>query len=195
MKRTIWFTGDTHFCHANVIKYCNRPFGSVEDMDYTLIRNWNSVVQPLDTVYHVGDVVFNKNSTKVIEILSQLNGEIHLIKGNHDNYLKEETLRYFASVEKSGLKEIKIQDSDAKGDVQRITLCHYAMKVWNLSHYGSWHLYGHSHGTMADNPNSLSLDVGVDCWNYHPVSYQQIKERMKLKTFVPIDQHREKKHE
>lgn len=192
MKNKIHFGGDTHFSHRNVIKYCNRPFTTSDEMNEKLISNWNEVVGVHDIVYHVGDVAFEKDERKLCEILHSLNGVIHLVKGNHDHLIKGRAAGRFSSIEHSGLKEIRVEDPDGFGGFQPIVLCHYSMRVWNRSHYGSWNLFGHSHGTLPDDPNSLSLDVGVDCWNYYPVSYEQIKARMKTKTFVPIDQHKGK---
>jgi calcineurin-like phosphoesterase family protein len=63
------------------------------------------------------------------------------------------------------------------------------MRVWNHSHHGSWHLFGHSHGTLTDDTDSLSLDVGVDCWGYSPVSMEQLDAKMATKTFKPVDHH------
>ena len=86
--------------------------------------------------------------------------------------------------------EIAVKDPDALPHGKRkIVLLHYAMRVWNRSHHGSWHLYGHSHGSLPDDPNSLSFDVGVDCWGYAPISYQEVKSVMSGKTFAPIDHH------
>lgn len=79
---------DTHFGHANIIKYCNRPFADVEQMDKALIKNWNSVVSNSDMVIHLGDVGLG-NKQYVKNILSQLNGRKILIKGNHDNWSDE----------------------------------------------------------------------------------------------------------
>lgn len=73
---------------------------------------------------------------------------------------------------------------------QNITLCHYCMRVWSKSHFGAYCLHGRSHGTLPDDPNSLSMDVGVDANNFFPVSFNQIKEKMSKKTFKPIDGHR-----
>jgi calcineurin-like phosphoesterase family protein len=161
-------------------------------MNEVMISNWNEVVRDEDIVYHVGDVAFEKDENKLIRILSLLAGEIHLIRGNHDNLIRGRISGRFHSIEHSGLREISVEDPDGFGGRQPIVLCHYAMRVWNRSHFGAWHLYGHSHGTLPDDETSLSLDVGVDCWNYYPVSYEQIKERMKTKKFVPIDQHKGK---
>lgn len=80
---SVYLISDTHFGHKNIISYCNRPFSSVEEMDKTLIKNWNSVVKKEDTVYHLGDFAFgNKEFTQ--KIVKQLNGYIRLVLGNHD---------------------------------------------------------------------------------------------------------------
>jgi calcineurin-like phosphoesterase family protein len=174
---SVFFTSDTHFGHANIIKYCNRPYKTVDEMDEDLIRSWNSVVGKHDTVYHLGDF-----SMKPADYyISRLNGHIHLIIGNHEKEALKVRGR-FASVH--DLHSIKHGE-------QGIILCHYAMRVWNKSHHGYWHLYGHSHGTLPDDPNSKSLDVGVDCWNFAPVSMEQLTQAMSRKNHVPVDHHGE----
>ena len=190
--RRYWFTGDTHFSHKNVIKYCNRPFETAAEMNEKLIENWNKVVTKSDIVYHVGDVAFEKDQDKLDKLLSKLHGEKHLVWGNHDKGLKgSKLLRHFHSL--SDIKTLVVPVT--KGEIvshQRIVLCHYAMRVWDQAHYGTWHLFGHSHSTLPDDPNSLSCDVGVDAWNYAPVSFEQLQEVMAKKTFKPIDGHRGK---
>lgn len=182
----IWFTGDTHFGHKNVIRYANRPFSSVDEMDTTMIERWNAVVQPGDQVYHLGDVSFYR-AARTMEILSALKGQIHLIRGNHDKSLDPATLRKFAWVK--DVHTLKVPDEGAPGGIQRIVLMHYALRVWDKSHYGAWSLYGHSHGTLPDDPNACAIDVGVDCHEYTPVSYSRVREIMGKKTFVPVDHH------
>ena len=179
----IWFISDTHFGHYNVIKYCNRPFKSVDEMDNELIKRWNNKVDKGDTVYHLGDFGFIQ-PVRWKEIVRQLNGQIHLIKGNHDKQIPRDL---FASV--SDIKEIRIKDSDSPHGWQYLILCHYAMRVWNKSHYGAWHLYGHSHGTLENDPKSLSIDVGVDTNNYYPYSYEDVKVAMFQKNYEPVDHH------
>ena len=157
-----YFTADPHFQHANIIKYCNRPFKSIQEHDEILIINWNSVVMPGDLIYIVGDFGFGDLES----ILKRLNGTKILVTGSHD----KSTLKYpkyFAKI--SPLIEVTIED-------QPIVLCHYAMRVWGRSHYGSWHLYGHSHGNLEG--SGKSFDIGVDCHNFFPWSFKQIKEKM-----------------
>lgn len=94
IKRNIWVTSDTHFNHENIIKFCNRPFGDAKEMNGALVEKWNSVVQPWDKVYHLGDVYmgggFSREST--LKLLKSLNGHKRLILGNHDNG-KDQILR------------------------------------------------------------------------------------------------------
>lgn len=163
-----WFTADTHFGHANIIRYCRRPFNSAEEMDEAIITRWNERVKDGDIVYHLGDLTFGDP----FPYLKRLNGDKHLILGNHDKTtIKRAGLlldsKMLASI--SSLKEITEQS-------QHIVLCHYGMRVWNRAHHGSLHFYGHSHGTLPG--NSQSLDVGVDCWDFRPVSLDEIKERL-----------------
>lgn len=181
----VFFTSDTHYGHAKIIGYANRPFKNVDQMNYEMMVNWNSVVRPEDTVYHIGDFAFC-STDEACAIAKELHGHKHLIFGNHDKRLRKESSFTKLWESTSDYKEIKVPDG---GDVRRIILCHYSFKVWNQSHHGSWNLYGHSHGTLPDDPGSLSFDVGVDCWNYTPISYEEVKQKMKTKTFTPIDRH------
>lgn len=191
MTLRLWFTSDHHFGHANIVAYSRRPFPTVEAMNEALIANWNRVVAPQDMVYHLGDL-FLMPASEARNIRERLNGRICLIRGNHDKA---------AEALKSGfewikdLYELKVEDEEAPGGKRRIVLCHYAMRVWNKSHHGAWHLYGHSHGSLADDPNSLSFDVGVDCHDYTPISYEQVRKIMATKTFTPIDHHAREQEE
>lgn len=148
--------------------------------DETLVKNWNSLVQKGDTIFHLGDCYFtwrNEDRIAVEKLLSRLNGAKFLIKGNHDRkaVCKARGWQWVGDI-----KKIKV-DIPGLETKQKIILCHYAMKTWQAQHHGSWQLYGHSHGNLLDDPYSLQLDVGVDCWDYYPVSLDQIKEAMDLK--------------
>ena len=187
---TDFFTADTHLGHKNVIKYCDRPYTCVDNMDAELIDNWNSVVSPSDTVYHVGDFFFN-NANRAQEILNQLNGTINLIRGNHDRNKKILDMIELRGGFVKDMHTYKCADEDAIGGKQEIVLCHYAMRVWNKAHYGAWHLYGHSHGSLPDDVTSMSFDVGVDVHNYTPITYEQVKVYMFKKQYNAIDHHTE----
>lgn len=185
---TTFFTSDTHYDHANVIKHAKRPFQDVHEMNQALIDNWNRVVSPQDHVYHLGDFTFSSKRERIVELLGQLNGSIHVIWGNHDKVAVKlhgkEPFDKLASA--SYYKEIEVQG-------QKIVLMHYGMRVWNKSHYGSWHLYGHSHATLS--PHGRSVDVGVDShWitgkpEYVPFSFEQVQAYMTTRDFVPVDHH------
>lgn len=195
----VFFTADTHFGHKNVIKYCNRPYDSVEEMDEALIANWNAKVKDKDVVFHIGDFAFMKEPETVIK---RLNGKIYLIPGNHDKRIVENMrLRTdFAQHDASTiltnklivLPELTHLDIRVKDERLRFVLCHYAMRVWNNSHYGAIQLFGHSHGTLPDYPNSRSIDVGVDCHGYAPIHLDDVLLKMCQKTFKPVDHHEEK---
>lgn len=176
----IYFTSDNHFGHTSIIKFCNRPYKDVEEMNEAMIKNWNSVVTPKDQVWHIGDFSFADEKTTA-NIARRLNGHKFLVAGNHDN------IRVLAP-----LFEQHYLYHEIKHEKQLIVLCHYAFRIWNKSHYGSWNLYGHSHGTLPEPDDLLSMDVGVDSNNYTPISFEQVKQRMATKTFVPIDHHGKK---
>lgn len=162
-----FFTSDTHFRHKNIITYNKRPFESLEEHDEALISNWNKKVSPSDTVYHLGDFSFgNPYDYKI-----RLNGNIVLIKGNHDFRYEKNLYKVFGKTFEC--LSINVENQD-------IFLCHYAMRVWNKSHFNSWHLFGHSHGGLKEEWGK-SFDVGVDSNNFEPLSFLEVKEIMSKK--------------
>jgi calcineurin-like phosphoesterase family protein len=192
-----WFTSDEHFDHEMVITYAKRPFltngkPDVELMNEELIRRSNALVQPDDHLYILGDVSMGVPG-RAYDHISRLNGKKFWVPGNHDRKTRENSRVRSLFEWIKDLAEIRVPDETItegrNRGTQPIVLCHYAMRTWNKSHFGAWQLFGHSHGTLHDNPNALQLDVGVDCWDYAPVSYEQIKERMAKKTWQPIDHH------
>jgi calcineurin-like phosphoesterase family protein len=172
----VFFTADTHFNHANIIRHCDRPFSCVEDMDETMIENWNSVVtNPSDEVFMLGDFVFysKKIVTNPAGIFARLRGRKYLIKGNHD---RDNTFK----LPWGWVKDTFFLKHLNQGG---IWLSHYPHRSWRNSFHGSWHLYGHNHGSMP--PYGKSFDVGVDCWNFTPVALELIKDKMQtLEGFV-----------
>jgi len=172
-----FFTADTHWSHANIIKHCNRPWKTVEEMNEALIENWNKTVSKRDTVYHLGDFAMipkqdGVDSMKLYRKLRfRLNGKIHIIIGNHDR-MSQDVYSTFSEVIDFG-KEIKI-------DKEKVTICHYPMRSWNASFHGSMHLFGHVHSRLENVDTGVSCDVGVDVpdWNYTPVVWEAVKEKL-----------------
>ena len=199
MSQRIFFTSDSHAGHANIIRFDNsalepilgrkpRPYRSVEEMDAAMIAHWNSVVDPKDIVYHLGDMCLHKDASVAAAWRRQLNGTIRLVMGNHrsiDRLLVREGLVEPLAAE----FELKVEDADAPGGSQLIVLSHYAHRVWNKSHHGSWHLFGHSHGSLPDDPTSRSIDVGCMLFGMEPIPYDRVKSIMSTKRWQPIDHH------
>jgi calcineurin-like phosphoesterase family protein len=179
-KKT-FFTSDHHFGHANIIKFCNRPFENVDDMNQELIRRWNEKIGKDDEVYHLGDFGLT-NKAALSTILDQLNGTIYLIVGNHEGAALENRHKFKWIKE---YFELKIADKDCPNGVQRIILFHYAMRVWRGDYHGTWHLYGHSHGNLPDKEDVLAFDIGVDCHDFYPLSYEEVKAIMATKKWTP----------
>lgn len=174
---------DPHFYHNNVIKYSNRPFSNIEEMNGTLLKNINNTVGVDDELYILGDFIFG-NPTKAEAILSQIKCQNkHYIFGNHDETMHDARIsKFFKSM--SYYQEIYIEDKDAPKGRQMICLMHYPVLEWNRAHRGAWMLHGHCHGNLIL-PESLKnariKDVGVDCINYKPISYEEIKILFKNK--------------
>lgn len=167
-----FFISDTHFGHANILKYENRPFASVEEMDRKMIKNWNSVVGRNDDVFILGDFSFHRDPQKTLSILKQLHGRKHLILGNHD----------YEILSNSQLREQFVWVKDyyvLRSGGKKYVLFHFPIQVWDCRHHGAIHLFGHVHGNknthhvMAyDLPNSLN--VGVDVHNFTPISLSEV---------------------
>ena len=183
--KNIWFTSDTHWFHTNILKYCNRPFESVEAMNGALVANWNSVVKPDDHVYHLGDFCFgNVEKWNWCLESGRLNGHIHLVLGNHD---PERVFRDGTLIERFDTI-----------DYQKILIIEGWTVILNHFPFLSFsnnldnkvmQLFGHIHSgpdgignvmTGGKEPQWNQYDVGVDNNNYIPVSWNQIKEKMRL---------------
>jgi len=201
----LWFTADTHFWHDNIILHCNRPWceeGDVyvdedgkqrwvdravgaeraAEMTEDLIDNWNDRVRPGDRVYHLGDVAMvkrmssDKRNEMLTELFSRLNGQIHLLCGNHDKpYLK-----FYKSLvgKRDGLVCVRKAIDLRCPSGTKVTLCHRPFRSWAGFGNGSWNLFGHHHGNLPDEPKYLALDVGIDCWDYAPVNWSEVRKVM-----------------
>ena len=161
----IFFTSDLHFGHKNIIRFDNRPFSTVEEMDEALIRNWNAKVSEEDTVYVLGDISWY-NDAKTSEIFNFLHGHKILIKGNHDRVHGKVR---FCFEEIADYKEIEVNG-------QKITLCHYPIIFFNRHHYGAYMFYGHVHNYELEqlDVKCNAYNVGTMVNNYEPVTFEEV---------------------
>ena len=187
----VWFASDYHFCHTNVIKYDNRPFESVEEMNEVLVNNWNSRVGKKDVVIYLGDLSFERNGNETQRIVKELNGTIHYILGNHDDEKDMRKLNRFETI--SDYINLSIHDLDTPRKKQGIMMMHYPILSWDKAHHGDWHLHGHCHQSlvtkMPEYYNRKVLDMGCNGWDYSPVSYDEIKTIMTTKGIGSVDHH------
>lgn len=199
---TTWFTSDPHFFHNNVIRYCDRPFSSVEEMNEALIRNWNEVVRPGDTVICLGDFSL---AFRPVELFSaRLMGDKFLVPGNHDfchSYNKksrspENREKWIAKYEEHGWHVLPEQEHINIGG-HWVKLCHhpyadgpiedmeerlrregqtYTDKYakWRPKDEGGWLLCGHIHQNWKT--RGKMINVGVDVWDFKPVNIAEIEK-------------------
>lgn len=140
-------------------------------MDEKIITNWNRTVGPHDDVYLLGDVFFH-NAENAKKIVRRLNGNINVIMGNHDKVLRNNSeLRGMFNQICPPLYEIKIDDIP-------IIMCHYPLLTWNKDHHGSFMLHGHAHGGIPFDEKHRRMDVGVDCNNFTPFSWDEVKRKL-----------------
>lgn len=181
----IFFTSDTHFGHSKIIEYCKRPFSSIEEHDRALIQNWNNTVGQDDTVFHLGDFAYG-NSQFIANIIKQLNGNIILIKGNHDLKNMNPTLyNIFSDV---------VYQARILIDKQTVYLNHFPFLCFDHGDINlykdnySIQLFGHVHSgplTSSKDVSRLNIlfptqyDVGVDNNNYTPISWADVKNKIK----------------
>lgn len=182
--RKIFFTSDLHFGHENVIKFDNRPFKTVEEMDEELIRRWNAKVGKGDLVYVLGDMIWKSRNGDAEQLIKSLNGQIILIKGNHDRFLHN-------AKAKAALAGVKDYDDISvlleDGTTRRCILSHYYIPMYNGHIHTAIHLHGHSH-TTEEATLELQIskllnqrgckneiyNVGCMYWNYEPVTLDEI---------------------
>ena len=170
----IFFTADLHFGHANIMKHCNRPFESVDDMDATLIQNWNDTITQKDEVYILGDFTM-KPASDAHGYLTRLNGQKYFIQGNHDRFLRN------YEHHKTDFEWIKDYHV-LRVDGYRIVLFHYPILEWDQFYRNAIHLYGHVHNSEKSGERLAALtgpafNVGVDVNEFRPVSLDEIINR------------------
>lgn len=153
-----YVASDTHFGHKNIIKYCNRPFQSVSDMNAHMMSQWNLTVKDDDDIYFLGDFSFGDGHT----FFDKLSGRKHLVKGNHD---PQRTLSL-------GWKSVR-EYTELKRNGKFVILFHYPIEEWNGKYHGAVHLHGHCHGNRGKISAPGRLDMGVDCWKFTPVKLDE----------------------
>lgn len=154
------YISDVHFGHKNILKFENRPFKTVEEMDEEYIKRWNLKVKKGDEIYILGDLSFY-HGKKTAEILKRLNGMKFLIKGNHDHLFLADK-----EFDQSLFVWVKTYDMIKDGN-DRIALFHFPMRVWNEKHHGALHFFGHIHSnTSTMHPMEYEIEnsynVGID---------------------------------
>lgn len=148
----------------------------VKEMNEMLLDNFNELVDPRDEVWHLGDLCMSKKNCRerTEYFAKRMNGQLNWVFGNHDHRDSRRAEGFNVKTHYHELRKVG-------PNKHMFVLMHYAMRVWNKRHHGAIHLYGHSHGSLPEDPNALSCDVGVDCWDYKPVHLDEILQRMATK--------------
>ena len=157
-----WFTSDLHINHDNIIKYCNRPFSSRDEMNEEIVKRWNERVKPADTIYVVGDVFLGspENATPIIK---RLNGKKILVLGNHDRSPK--------TMVNCGFDEVWQRKNIRLMNDRRALLCHKPLPQSTLQHV-ELQVHGHRHeGPIV---SGKRVNVCVDLWDFKPISEEEL---------------------
>lgn len=178
----IYFTSDLHIGHEGIIKYCKRPFANVDEMNNSLITNWNGVVYEHDIVFVLGDLSLCSYSD-FVNVTKELRGKKILIQGNHDKYSHGQYNKAGFTV----YQELKIK---MFGKMIRLSHFPYAYSWYKRPFVFKSELrfmdkrpskikneillHGHTHTKLKLHAGNM-IHVGVDAWNYTPVSSKQIE--------------------
>ncbi|MGI4814079.1 MAG: metallophosphoesterase [Janthinobacterium lividum] len=161
----IFFTSDLHFNHSNILKYDDRPYKTVDEMNEALIANHNAIVGKNDTVYNLGDFSMKGSPSAIADLRKRMNGNIFLLRGNHDRQFPGEGFGWVKDYHEMSI------------DGVNVVLSHYPFLTWNGEHRGSIQLSGHTHSKeKVVRPNYKGIHVGVTSWDYKPVSWYEIKK-------------------
>ncbi len=166
----IFLVSDTHFGHENIIKYCNRPFKSAEEMDWEMVRRWNDVVRPDDHVWHLGDVYMGCERGYIDNLLGQLKGKKRLILGNHDRSKDQILAKHFEKI---------VLWRDFKGE--GALLSHVPLHPDSIIK-GRINVHGHIHDRHVLKPETYSIDpryrcVCVEHTDYTPICLDTLFDR------------------
>lgn len=160
-----FFFADPHFDHANIIKYCDRPFKNIEEMNTTILNNYKATINPDSLVFFLGDMSFGRNSRPPKHWLQQLTGKIVYIKGSHDKGIRPtNTLNCYT--------RFNLDTGD--GIVLLIHSPHDIPLNWS-----GWTIHGHTHSTTMVNLGRKRVCVCVEATNYHPVSLSLIRSSIR----------------
>lgn len=182
----IWFSADSHFGHRNIINYCHRPYRNIEEMDRDLIENWNMVVEESDEVYYLGD--FALDFKRVRQVAPLLKGKIHLVAGNHDlcHSSNQGSGSYHRHYMAAGFVDI-CESTSLEIAGEEVLLCHLPyfdpldpdqrLPEYKPDDRGNWLLHGHVHARWKT--SSRQINVGVDVWDFFPVSLEAIADLIK----------------
>lgn len=173
-----YYIADPHFGHANIIRLCGRPFADIDEMDETLIANWNKKVHRDDQVFILGDLMFRSRKSPV-DYLERLKGKKILVLGNHDaHWLWQDNA--------TRLLDAHVSMMEVMDKNERAVLCHYPMLTWPGFHNGAYMVYGHIHGNRQQDPylcyglSERMLNACVEVNNYEPVTLQEMIENNRI---------------
>ncbi len=158
---TVFFTADTHFGHGAARAFHRRPFATTAEMDAAMIQRWNTAIAPDDEIWHLGDFAVRHPAPGAL--LEGLHGRKHLITGNNDP-ADIQALPGWTSV---------TPYMELQSDGILLVLCHYAFRTWRDMTKGALNLHGHSHGVLRR--QTRQYDVGVDVWDFRPVTLDDLK--------------------
>lgn len=174
-----WFTADTHFNHSKIIQMAERPYNTVETMNNNIIDNWNSRINDRDWVFVLGDFLFSKTAHDLNTVLNRLQGHIIPVTGNHDlwsgwtrntksTYIQMGNQKILLIHDPFQIPEYTVPDLD-------MVFCGHVHKAWQFKY-----MFGF-----------LCVNVGVDVWDYHPRSFNEIQRGIaRWKKNSPSDRQR-----
>lgn len=174
---TTWFTADLHLSHENIIRFCNRPFPDAATMDARMVAELQARVRPDDDLWILGDFAASKATNaqraSVRKMFDAIPGRKHFVVGNHD---------------RSWIRDLPWESVSPMADIvvdgRRLFLCHYPMVTFPGARRGAIQLFGHVHQNWPGTRNSIN--VGVDMWNFLPITLPEIEERARR---LPVNRH------
>lgn len=165
-----YYIADCHFGDEKVIRFSHRPFETVEEMDRTMIENWNARIYPWDDVYILGDLIARSDRPR--DYLEQLKGRLHLIRGNHDAAIaaSPDLSSFFVEI----CDYLVVHD-----ETHRLVLFHYPLLEWDGFYYGTWHVFGHIHNHPSLTQSRVrllpkALNCGVDITGFRPLRFDEL---------------------